>query len=380
MKTTRPLVLVATTVAVAFLTSVGSARFAAATTPPTVPTAPTTVAESGQQPVDPSQPADQGPVEVVHSWALAPAGSLDSNEAGNRPELSYEAAPGSVIEDAITVFNLGNVPLTFRVYATDAFNNEDGQFDILPGDDLPIDAGSWVSIEQENIYVEPGTQVTLPITVTIPADAAPGDHAAAIVASNVVTSDNEDGQVVNLDRRTGTRMYVRVSGPLSADLAVTDVQTTYSHALNSLSGEADVTFRIENRGNVRLSGTPTVSVSGPVGVGEQEVTLPDIAELLPGQDVTLTTKVKDVPALVVLSTTAGVTPTGSVDATLLKPTTAQDRTFAPPISFLLVLLAVLFGLMAWRAYRRHRGAVEAASDPVSAVGQEAQREPQPQTA
>ena len=31
----------------------------------------------------------------------------------------------------MTFFNYGNVPSTFRVYASDAFNTEDGGFDVL---------------------------------------------------------------------------------------------------------------------------------------------------------------------------------------------------------------------------------------------------------
>ena len=51
---------------------------------------------------------------MIHSWALAPAGSLDPNEAGNRPNLSYTADPGAVVEDAVTLFNYGTAQLTFR--------------------------------------------------------------------------------------------------------------------------------------------------------------------------------------------------------------------------------------------------------------------------
>ncbi len=47
----------------------------------------------------------------------------------------------ATVEDAVTIFNYGNVQLTFRIYGTDARNNEDGQFDLLPGDDTPTAAG-----------------------------------------------------------------------------------------------------------------------------------------------------------------------------------------------------------------------------------------------
>ena len=44
---------------------------------------------------------------------------------------------------------------------------------------------------------------------------------------------------------------------------------------------------------------PVVSVSGPFGLGKQEIELPAIAELLPGQEIDFTTTLEDVPALAV---------------------------------------------------------------------------------
>ena len=73
---------------------------------------------------------------------------------------------------------------------------------------------------------------------------------------------------MRLDRRTGTRLLIRVNGPLTAELAVTDVSTDYSPALNPLAGSATVTYVVENRGNTRLGGTATAAVGGPFGIGE----------------------------------------------------------------------------------------------------------------
>ncbi len=304
-------------------------------------------------PDDPESVNSGEPGEIIESWALAPAGSTDVDGAGNRPELSYVADQGAVIEDAVTLFNYGTVQLTFRVYSTDAFNNDEGQFDLLPGDQEPTDVGSWVTFPQEMVTVPAGQQVTMPITITVPVDAEPGDHAGAVLASSPTLGTGEQGDVVTLDRRTGTRMYLRVNGPLAPELAVADVETTYEHGLNPMGGAAQVRYRIENRGNVRLGGTATVAIAGPFGLGEQTVTLPDVPELLPGEDVTVVVDVDDVPALLFDSTTVRVVPTGA-DGGEGEQAIGEDLTFAPPLSLLLVLLALLFGLLARRRFLRHR--------------------------
>lgn len=340
MTSRRRLVSWAAAVTVALLASAAPAIGAApATVPPTEP------------PTTSPQPTDTPVVE--ESWALSPAGSLDADAAGQRPDLSYISDQGAVLHDAVTVFNFGNVQLTFRIYATDAFNSEDGQFDLLPGDQEPADVGSWVTFPQELVTVPPGQQVTLPITIKIPADAAPGDHTGAILASNESVGTGDNGQAVTLDRRTGTRLYLRVNGPLFPELAVAAVDTDYHHSLNPFAGTADVTYRVENRGNTRLGGTASLTISGPFGLGERKVTLPDVPELLPGEDVELTVSIDDVPALMVDTTTIELQPVDAGEGTV-SMSGAEDRIFAPPLAILLLLLFALLAILAWRSFRRHR--------------------------
>lgn len=366
----------AATFAMTALAFGASAQIAAASTPPTVPPPSVDSAVPASDQTQSTDPAATG--EAVESWALAPTGSLNGDQAGNRPNLTYDSDPGAVINDSVTLFNYGNVQLTFHLYGTDAFNNDAGQFDLLPGSKVPVDLGSWVTLVQDSITLPPGKQATIPITITIPADAAPGDHVGAILASNVAQGNNASGQIVNLDRRTGTRMYIRLSGPLTPQLAVANVQTTYHHSLNSFSGSADVTFRVENRGNVRLKADATVAVAGPFGLGETKISLPPIAEILPGQHIDLTAKLGGVPAFVIDSTTVHLVPSDAAATSDVKAITGMDVTFAPPLAILLVLLMLIFGLLARRAYKRRRAAEQVAIDALHDFDSLAYREPQHQ--
>ena len=323
---------------------------ASATAPPPVSVPP------ADQPVGDLAAGNPYPGEVVHSWALAPAGSDTSTGAGNRSSLSYAADPGSVIQDAVTLYNLGTEALTFRVYATDAFNNADGSFDLLPGSETPKGAGAWLSVQQEMITVNPNRQLTSPITLTVPADAAPGDYAGAVLASSEALSAGEAGDLVTLDRRTGTRLLVRVAGELTPDVAVTNISTDYSPALNPLAGSAEVTYTLENRGNVRLSGTSTVSIAGPFGIGRVSAESIQFEDLLPGQSIDFAASLDDVPAFGLAFTKVEVVPTG--EGVEVETVSASSFTFAPPVAVLLGLLALLFGFLGVRAYRRHRSGSE----------------------
>ena len=257
---------------------------------------------------DPSGPAGPGGAEL----GLGSRGTSDDpNQPNNRPNLSYELDPGAVVEDAVTLYNYGNVPLNFEVYATDAFNNEQGEFDILPGDQAPDDVGSWITLPSRLITLQAGTQLTLPITVTVPDDAKPGDHVGGIVAASKAVGTGPDGAAVSVDRRTGTRVYLRVAGPVEPELAVEHVKTTYTPSLNPLGGTAEVTYTIRNRGNVRLAGTHQVEVSGPFGLFGHSKAARRCPSCCPGERYTVHAKFTGVPAAVLEQTKVHVDATGA---------------------------------------------------------------------
>jgi Bacterial protein of unknown function (DUF916) len=349
MNSRRQLVHWVTTLLVAGLASVVPSTGVGATVPPTTPASPTdTPATDAADPTDP---------QIIESWTLSPAVPEETPDAPNRANLSYLVDPGSTTTDAVTVYNFGNVSQNFKIYATDAFNDEQGQFAVLRGDESPADVGTWLTFGQENVTVLPGQQVTIPVTIKVPADASPGDHVGAVLASSPTIGTGEQGQVITLDRRTGTRLYVRVNGALRPNLALSNLATTYHQSKNPFGGSSTVGFRVTNRGNIRLSGTPTVSIGGAFGLGETRLVLADIAELLPGEEVDLTVDLADVPAMLVNFTKVQLVPHGADDATT---SVLKGTTFAPPLTLLVVLLVVILALL-WRR-RRRRAALPQTND------------------
>jgi hypothetical protein len=330
---------------------------------------------AAQSAPDEQTDAEQGGVQ--HSWGLGPTGSSDPSQPGNRQSLTYDVAPGSTIEDSVTLYNFGNIGLPFRVYATDAFNQPDGQVELLAGDLEPLDVGSWVSVAEERIAVQPGMQVTIPITITVPADARPGDHVGALLASSPIKGVGEDGVSVDIDRRTGPDIVVRVQGSLDPELSIEGLSASYSPSLNPLSGSAEVTYRLHNIGNVRMSGTHYVTMGGPFGLGEARTEPIEFSSLLPGGSIEVTVPVDGVPASVVSTASVQVetSPVDGVgDAT---PTTseASTRTLALPVSVIALVLIVALVLLARIRYRR-RGRTSGPS-PLGPGGRRAPRRPSP---
>lgn len=298
-------------------------------------------------------PAELGE-ERVHSWALTPAGDLEGN-GGTRPSMAYSVAPGVVIEDAVDVFNLGNESLTFELYSTDAFTGAEGQLALLPADGEPQTVGTWVELVQGLITLGPGQRARVPLTINVPLDAAPGDHVGAVLASNEAISTDANGAEIRFDRRTGTRLYVRVDGELTGEIAVEDLAVSYDGGLNPASGEAEVSYVLANRGNIRLSGEAVLSVAGPFGVGETVLDPVVFEDFLPGEQIEITEVVGSIPAAFVVTASVDVT-TADGEAVGVSIDDRSARTLALPIAVILIGALLVFGWLGFRAFRRHEQA------------------------
>lgn len=289
-------------------------------------------------------------------WGISPSGE-DPSQPGARAAFTYDAAPGTTVEDSVTVWNYSDQALTFEVFAKDAFNTPAGGFDVQADDTAPSGVGSWVALENSRVKVEPRTGYAIKFVVTIPSDATPGDHAGGLVVSLATVDGAVQEKSVAVDHRVGTRMYIRVPGPLNPALAIEDLSTSYRGVLNPLGrGELDVTFTVRNVGNVRLSGDQQVTVAGALGIGAQERTLEDLPELLPGSSVTYSTTFVDVIPAFLLTTDVSVAPLQPSGTADLAPesATASSSTWAIPWS-LVVLLALVVGASVWRRRRRSHG-------------------------
>ncbi|BDV32225.1 DUF916 domain-containing protein [Microbacterium terricola] len=221
--------------------------------------------------------------------AGAPA---DDSGADGRSRFTYAADPGQHIEDFYEVRNTGTVEQELTVFATDAFNNDDGGFALLDTEATPTDAGSWITVggkKQVTVTLPAGGSKVLPVDLTVPADASPGDHAAGIVVSTV----SPDGQVL-VDRRVGSRLYVRVAGDLQPLLTITGMSPSYSPTINPFDGTTTVTYTVENAGNVALSASAVTGVRTFFGLETGQLVRTEVEEMLPGSTRALTVTVPGV--------------------------------------------------------------------------------------
>ncbi|MFE3558341.1 hypothetical protein ACFXKW_26290 [Streptomyces sp. NPDC059193] len=239
-------------------------------------------------------------------WTAEPVAgtAAAARPGGDRPFFYLAGTPGTVLEDRIALANTTDQERTITLRGADAYNTPDGAFAVRPADPAAegrpqapgTGAGSWISFGAgATVKIPPRTRAVVPFTLTVPPASPPGDHPAAVVAT-------EGGHEV------GVRVHLRVSGPTLAALTVEDV------AVRGRGSAAVVSYTLVNRGNVALAPELGLEAEGLFGEvpGRTGRALP--VELLPGQRVELTEPWPGAPVLDRVSVTLTVTAPGGARA------------------------------------------------------------------
>jgi hypothetical protein len=332
----------------------GAAMMSAAAPAMADPTSPPAPPSSGAPPT-----ADHGvptPPAGSITWAVQPSTAKGPDQ---RSTFTYtNIKPLTVVSDYVAVTNFSKMPVTFQIYASDAFNTKSGSLDLLPAAEKPRDVGSWVKFPKKSITIPPGDRLNEPFTLTVPKNAAPGDHTGGIVAAITVKTNTKGGQV-NVDRRLAVPLFLRVSGPLHAAVSVESLSSGFHGTANPFGGGGTgVSYTIHNTGNVRLDLTQALSVTGPFGVTLASAKPKALTNLLPGSSVRITSKLSGVFPAGPLSTHVRVVPAEVKGLPATKPApVAVSRTaglWATPWPQLLLLILLVGGGVGLRWWLRRR--------------------------
>ncbi|MFE3367844.1 hypothetical protein ACFXKV_35660, partial [Streptomyces globisporus] len=239
-------------------------------------------------------------------WAARPTGGTDRDA---RPYVYLEGTPGTVLQDRLTVTNSGRAPLTVR----------------LRGDGR---AGAWIRFAEDTVTLPPRTRAEVPLALTVPDNAVPGDASGEAVATG-------GGEEIRVPVR------VRTIGPTLAALGVEDVE---------VSG-GTIRYALVNRGNAMLRPRLAVRAEGVFGTLLDRPERPLPLELAPGRRVERTEPWPDAPALDAVTVRLRVTASGGA-----RDEAEASATYLPVAPAVGGGLLVLGGLaaLASGAYRRRR--------------------------
>ncbi|WP_426512028.1 hypothetical protein ACPPVO_16210 [Dactylosporangium sp. McL0621] len=287
------------------------------------------------------------------TWTVQPA---TDNGPDERHWIERTLDPGQAVTEHMAVRNLGKASATFALSAADGYLTDKGRFNMLPADQPSKDGGTWIAVRQ-NVTVGPNETKVVPFTITVPRDAAPGDHPAGIAASVFSSSGT-----VSVDSRVGFRVMLRASGTVTPKVSADRLTVRYERSWNPLrSGTLHIGYSTTNTGNIRVEPRARAEVTELFGAN---VRARDAGggELLPGGARTDGTTVGGVWALGRVRTAVTVTGAGP-------PVTVAVSSWLVPWPQLLVVLALVALFLAWRLHRRllerarHEGRLSAEGSP-----------------
>jgi hypothetical protein len=297
-------------------------------------------------PIAPASAASNG------KWALLPY-SPDSGSGAARSNFSFEVKPGQTITDKVSLFNQTDAPISFRLYGADAYNTTPGGgFALRNPDDKKLGVGAWVSTAVSDYTMAPQTRTDIPVTITVPVDATPGDHAGGIVALNINPEETRKAgnATYNVKRAVGVRVYARVAGPLKPAIDLANVHlATDAPLLTPLAGtgSAKLGYTLVNTGNTRVAPKIHIEISDAFGRTVRTFDNKKVPELLPGGRVTVIQPWASLPIL-------GVHYTAKVTATADGAhAVAESSAWVVPWVLILLLVLIVGG---WYLLRRRRRA------------------------
>lgn len=293
-------------------------------------------------------PTDETATDEAGSFAVQPSGD---NGPGGRDFFIYTLKVGELYGDTVAISNLGTEPATFVIYATDAQNTTDGSFSLLREEESPTGVGTWVELGATQWTVEPGTFVNIPFSISVPDDAAAGDHVGAIVAQKIDDPDNpDDGIGLDVRVRVGARLYVRVDGPVNPSLAIDRFDVIYDAPATPFgTRNAKIVYTLTNTGDIRLAPIANLELAGLFGLGSSSLPERQIPELLPGGSIDIAETVQDVRPWMRL--TAELEVRADEAAVVVN---ASVTHWAVPWPSVIALGVVVLALVIWRLVARRR--------------------------
>jgi hypothetical protein len=191
---------------------------------------------------------------MATALSLARPVSGDGNTSfGIRPaqqgigHFDYTLEPGQSTTDEIVATNSSLTSVTLKIYALDAHSSSNGGL-IFPGGDGSTNtaAGAWLSLSVSQVTLDPGAEITLPFTFTVPLDAMAGEHVAGIVAENADPITSGPDATIPVVQRAAVPIWETVPGAITTGLEIDSVRYT------TRGGGSAFDVEMSNTGNVSL--------------------------------------------------------------------------------------------------------------------------------
>jgi hypothetical protein len=165
---------------------------------------------------------------------------------------------GETQQLTVVIANTGTVNFEGRTFPANAYSGTNGGFAVADDGTTPKGVTLWLDYPDKAYTIKPGRGVERTFSITVPADASPGQYITAIVLENKprpVKGSDVFEQVI----RFPMPIFITVPGPVEPAFRVGDI------TMASAAKYARLEIQIANTGNVRVRPAGTVTVSDADG-------------------------------------------------------------------------------------------------------------------
>ncbi len=196
----------------------------------------------------------------------APSSRADSLSVTVTPPLfQLTIGPGETWASTLKIVNSNTYDVTYYAQLMDMqASGEDGRSKFIPLVDESADPAQqsfalarWVQIPSDPIVVKAGSSGEVPFIVTIPQNAEPGGHYAAILVGTQPGGIHATGTVLKVSSYVSSLLFVQVKGDITERGRIREFITSQQLYQEP---KADFLLRFENTGNthVRPQGDITI--------------------------------------------------------------------------------------------------------------------------
>lgn len=178
-------------------------------------------------------------VEAELKLVLAPVGQPG-------PYFDLVLDPGDTIRLEVTLGNDGSAAVSARTYATDVFTITNGGYGGRLRDAVQSGTTTWLTYPTAVVDLQPGSRVQRPLTVSVPAEATPGEYISSLVVESDAPVSGEGGVALDQVVRQAIAVVITVPGLREPELGLGEAH----HEV--VAGRSFVSIDVHNTGNVRL--------------------------------------------------------------------------------------------------------------------------------
>lgn len=276
------------------------------------------------------------------------------HKADDRGVYHYVVAPGQAVIDYMAISNYSLHPVTVQVLPVDVSSSAGESFAAVAG--KPRGSGSWIIPQETLIHLPKTSMQVVAFQLTVPRNATPGDHPAAILVSLLVKQATGTGHNVTVAHRVGLRIYLRVPGKLQAQLTIKNLRSSFQGSFTAWGfGHMVTDFDVVNSGNVTMAAKQVLNYTRSLGLSDANVPLKDLNSMVPGGSIHVHAQGKSMFAIANVDTHVSETSTGMPAGVVAAMASAKAGTFVFPWAWLVLLLVlIVLGYLARRWWKKHK--------------------------